>query len=153
MLDVDQLHPAGLEDCILHEAQGGRLANEDRRDCGVHLAPALDHQSADAALTEVVEDALGVHVRYSDPGHFGEALALASGWPDDTTRALLTERTIETDAVVRNTALEFLGLRWRDGTTHALLTEHATTDSDREVRRIAVATGVGVGPTTTPPAP
>jgi hypothetical protein len=60
---------------------------------------------------------------------------LAEKWPDETTRALLTERAVQDDgANPRSTALSLLAENWPDETTRALLMERAVEDEDMQVR-------------------
>jgi hypothetical protein len=64
---------------------------------------------------------------------------LAEQWPDETTRALLTERAVrDQDWSPRSTALLKLAEQWPDETTRALLTERAVQDQDAYARSTAL---------------
>ena len=72
--------------------------------------------------------------------------ALAQGWPDETTRTLLTDRATTDDAPgrVRQTAVQALAQGWPDEATRTLLTDRATTDEHR-VRPAGRGAGAGRG--------
>ncbi len=65
--------------------------------------------------------------------------ALASGWPDEHTRTLLTDHaTTDDHEDVRQAAVRALASGWPDEHTRTLLTDHATTDNHEHVRQAAV---------------
>ena len=65
--------------------------------------------------------------------------ALVQGWPDEHTRAMLTDRATTDDSwIVRQTALDALVQGWPDEDTRTLLTDRATTDDKEFIRQAAV---------------
>ena len=65
--------------------------------------------------------------------------ALAQKWPDQTTRALLTERVVqEQSEYVRSAALQALAQKWPDQTTRALLAERVVQEQSEYVRSAAL---------------
>jgi energy-coupling factor transporter ATP-binding protein EcfA2 len=69
----------------------------------------------------------------------GAMEALAERWPDEVTRAQLTELAVkDMDAGSRSTALQILADKWTNETTRALLIDRAVQDIDSEARRTAL---------------
>jgi NACHT domain len=73
--------------------------------------------------------------------------ALADKWPDEATRALLEQRTVEDDHYnPRSAALQVLADKWPDEATRALLEQRAVLDGDYTVRYVALRALAGKWP-------
>ncbi len=69
----------------------------------------------------------------------GAIEALVLHWPDEDTRQLLYERSIQDESkFFRSTALEELGKNWPDANTRKLLCERAIEDEDKDARTAAL---------------
>jgi HEAT repeat protein len=65
--------------------------------------------------------------------------ALAQGWPDETTRTLITDcATTDKNPGVQRVAVQVLAQGWPDETTRTLITDRATTDENPILRGVAV---------------